>query len=691
MAFIEERLEKYERFKFLHAKQVEGRPIKINYNGVEIIVDSPIHSSPFQIAVKIEKDEALKTELGSVLEQKPCVAKINGKLWDIHEPISEEGTLEFLHFDSPEGKEVFFHSSAHILGATFEALYQGLVVVGPASESGFFYDVYLPDDEQGNKRTLSESDLPLIQKKYQSIANSDSKFEHIFVTKLEAMELFSYNKFKLEFLENHVEKDDDLVKVYKNGDFIDFCRGPHLPTTKYVVAPWLNKVAGTHLHGDITKEPLQRVYGISFPTKNELKDHKTFVEEAKKRDHRLIGEKQELFFFSPIYSAGCPFFLPHGQRIYLTLQNFVRKLWHKRGYLEVQTPNMASHRLWRVSGHWDHYHEDMFQVVTEDMNPEDDERDIWALAPMNCPKHCLCFASRIRSYRELPLRYGEFGVLHRNEASGALNGLFRVRRFVQDDGHIYCRRDQIFEEIEAVLDMMRVVYSAFDMEYTFALSTKPENCVGSDELWAQAEEALQNALDNSNINYTINPGDGAFYGPKIDVYLRDALNRKHQCATIQLDFNMPEKFNLKYKDADGNMVTPVMIHRAVFGSMERFIGMITEHLAGRWPFWLSPRQAIVVPVDPLYNEYAEKCGEKLRDAGFYVDVDVSNNRYPKKVRNASSNAYNYILTVGQQEVDENGILPARRAAKGTIKEEMVSIDELIETFHKYVDEMVLDR
>jgi threonyl-tRNA synthetase len=484
--------------------------------------------------------------------------------------------------------------------------------------------------------------------------------------------MFAYNKYKKHLIETKIP-DGTSTTVYRCGPMVDLCVGPHIPHTGKIKAFMVTKNSASYFLGDANNDSLQRIYGISFPDKKQLGDYKKFLEEAAKRDHRKIGKEQELFFFNDLSPGSC-FFLPNGTRIYNTLVELMRSEYYKRGYQEVISPNMYNAKLWQTSGHWQNYKDDMFTL--------DVEKEKWALKPMNCPGHCLIFDSRDRSYKELPIRMAEFGIIHRNEASGALTGLTRVRRFVQDDTHVFCMPSQIEDEISALFDFMQHVYGLFGFEFRLELSTRPDNYLGTIETWNVAEDQLTRSLDRHYPGqWDLNPGDGAFYGPKIDITISDALRRKFQCATIQLDFQLPERFNLKYRsaeeDPDKPPARPVIIHRAILGSMERFMAIITEHFAGKWPFWLSPRQVLVIPVAVPYKAYASEIGEKLASLGLYADVDNSAETLNKKIRNGETAQYNFILVVGQEEFESRSVNVRNRDDVGTkAKGEKEPLDEI---------------
>lgn len=617
-------------------------------------------TSPLDVAKEISKS----------LSEKLVIAKVDGELWDLDRPLEQSVKLELLDFEHPEGKKVFWHSSAHVLGEATERHYGCHLCLGPPTDDGFFYEMAIED------RVVTHADYPLLEKIAESAVKDRQKFERLVVSKEKLLEMFFYNKYKKYLIETKVP-DGTSTTVYRCGPMVDLCVGPHIPHTGKIKAFMVTKNSASYFLGDSNNDSLQRVYGISFPDKKQMSEYKAFLVEAAKRDHRKIGKEQELFFFNDL-SPGNAFWLPHGTRIYNTLLEMLRGEYYKRGYQEVISPNMFNAKLWETSGHWQNYKDDMFTL--------DVEKEKWALKPMNCPGHCLIFDSRDRSYKELPIRMAEFGIIHRNEASGALTGLTRVRRFVQDDTHVFCMPDQIEEEIHALFDFMQHTYGLFGFEFSLELSTRPEKYLGSIETWNAAESQLSKALDARYPGkWELNPGDGAFYGPKIDITIRDALRRSFQCATIQLDFQLPERFNLKYRSAeeavnpDKPPSRPVIIHRAILGSMERFIAIITEHFAGKWPFWLSPRQVLVVPVAVPYKEYASEVAAKLTEHGLFVDVDNGADTLPKKIRNGEIAQYNFILVVGQEELDSRSVNVRNRDDVGTkAKTAMVSLDVIID-------------
>mmetsp|Transcript_3792 Transcript_3792/g.4274 ORF Transcript_3792/g.4274 Transcript_3792/m.4274 type:complete len:725 (-) Transcript_3792:256-2430(-) len=578
-------------------------------------------TTPTDIALSISKG----------LMKKALVAYVNGAGWDMGRPFEGDATLSIKTFDDPEGQETYWHSTAHILGQALELEYGVDLTIGPPIEEGFYYDCYMGD------RSLTDEDKPKLQKRMEAACKEKQKFERVVVSRDEALECFLENKFKVELINEF--PPETVLTLYRNGPLIDLCRGPHVPTTGYITAVAVNSCSRAHWRADVKKEPLQRVYGISFPDKKLMAEYQKRIEEAKKRDHRVVGLNHELFFFHHLSPGSC-FFLPHGARLYNDLLALIREKYWEYEYTEVITPNIYNFDLWHTSGHAAHYKENMFSFKIDDSE--------FGLKPMNCPGHCVLFGMRTRSFRELPMRLADFGVLHRNEASGALHGLTRVRRFQQDDAHIFCRAEQVESEVLGFLKFMDEVYGIFGLEYQMALSTRPEGYLGELEVWNKAEAALENALNQTGKEWQLNPADGAFYGPKIDITVFDALRRKFQCATVQLDFQLPIRFNLNYT-AETGTERPVIIHRAIMGSMERMIAILTEHFAGKWPFWLSPRQVMVVPISENSLGYAKHVREVLYKGGFYADVDASDRKMQKKVREAQLAQYNYILVVGDSE------------------------------------------
>lgn len=560
--------------------------------------------------------------------------------------------LEFLSFDDPRGKHIFWHTSAHILAQAVVRLYpQAKPTIGPAIEEGFYYDFA--------DLKISEEDFPKIEKEMKKIIKENFKpARQVLPSKKEAVSRFKDNRYKKELIENL--PDEGVISAYTQGEFSDLCRGPHLSHLGKVKAIRLLKTSGAYWRADSSNAMLTRLYGISFPTQDEMKAYLFRIEEAKRRDHRILGQKLDLFSFKE-EAPGIPFIHPSGMVFWNKLIEFWRDLHNKAGYKEIKTPSMMSQELWEVSGHWAHYSEHMYVTEVEERK--------FAIKPMNCPGCMLFYKSHLHSYREFPLRISEIGHVHRHEFSGALSGLFRVRSFHQDDAHIFMMQEQIKDEILAVFAITDALYSAFDLKYRIELSTRPdEGSIGSDEDWEKTTASLKAALDNSGIPYKIKPGDGAFYGPKIDFHIQDALGRSWQCGTIQLDMSLPERFDLEYTADNGERKRPIMIHRALFGSIERFMGILIEHYAGRFPLWLSPKPVRILTVADRHIEYAQVVKKHIEQAGFLCEIDDSAETIGKKVRLAQMSQVNYMLTLGDKEC-EGHTLAVRTRTGGVFNEE----------------------
>ncbi|CDK25861.1 unnamed protein product [Kuraishia capsulata CBS 1993] len=657
--FIDERVQLFDELKAKYDAEIAAKPriaITITLKDGTTKEGVAWETSPFSIAKDIGK---------SFLERQ-VIAKVDGSLWDLERPFESDAKLEFLDFDHPEGKQVFWHSSAHVLGEACECHYGAHLCFGPPTDDGFFYDMSIDE----GKTVVTQTDFTNIETVAKKAISEKQKFERLEMTKEDLLKMFAYNKYKVKYISDKVP-DGTSSTVYRCGPLIDLCLGPHVPNTGRIKAIKVLKNSSSYFLGDSNNDSLQRVYGISFPDKKLMAEHLKFLEEAASRDHRKIGKEQELFFFHEMSPGSC-FWLPHGARVYNQLVELLRGEYRKRGYEEVITPNMFNAKLWETSGHWANYKENMFTFEVE--------KDQFGLKPMNCPGHCLMFKSRERSYRELPWRVADFGVIHRNEFSGALSGLTRVRRFQQDDAHIFCMQDQIEQEVSGVFDFLQHIYGIFGFEFKMELSTRPEKYLGELETWNNAETKLANALNAWGGQWEINEGDGAFYGPKIDIMISDALRRWHQCATIQLDFQLPQRFELEFrgKDDSADIQRPVMIHRAIMGSIERMTAVLIEHFAGKWPFWLSPRQVLVVPVGVKYNEYATKVQQKLSAAGFYADAELSGNTLQKKVRTGQLQKYNFIFIVGEQEQEAGSVnIRNRDIQELQNKNEAVALDVVI--------------
>jgi len=715
---------------------LEDEPIAIKLPDGTVKEGLRFKTTPLMIAEGISKGLA-----------KDCiVATVDGKLWDLFRPFEGDADLVLLKWDSDAAKEVFWHSASHVLGQSMERMLKGKLTIGPAldpsqmlSNGGFYYDVSTAD--LGEDMRLSQAHYASLEQlvKKQITSGKGQPFQRIEMNRAEATELFKFNKFKQEILSDIFDRDEhgnrgdkggnvgvSTVTAYRCGDLIDLCTGPHIVNTNRIKAFKITKNGATHWKNNTDGDFLQRLYGIAFPNKKLMKEYAALKAKAEEADHRTIGKSQNLFFFHDLSPGSC-FWLPHGTRIYNKLREYIASQYRRRGFTEVISPNVFNLDLWRISGHAQAYKENMFLFECEDQQ--------FGLKPMNCPGHCLMFASQLRSYRDLPLRLADFGALHRNECSGSLTGLTRVRRFQQDDAHIFCRHDQITEEIDNALLFLKEVYGVFGFEFELELSTRPEEkYLGEIEVWDRAEEQLKASLsrfvddcnaergaatdskeedadakERQQMKWKLNPGDGAFYGPKIDIKVFDSLGREHQCATIQLDFQLPLRFGLTYtaKGSGGGgggsggdkkkgkkkgkksgevavaddakksgeselewlqrkylsthsahneqFEIPVMIHRAIYGSFERFIAVLTEHLLGKWPFWISPRQIQIVPVTKDYNGYAARIGQVFSEKGYWADVDDSRDRLNNKIRKAQTAQYNFILVVGEKEQQNNTV------------------------------------
>lgn len=583
----------------------------------------------------------IATSISPSLAKKCFIAKLNDELIDLNSPILHNGKIELITGGTSGYESVLNHSCAHLLAQAIRELYPNAMFgVGPAIEEGFYYDIDLGDVK------ITEEDLPKIEKKMQALVAAAEPIVRKEVSKAEALEMFKNDVYKEELI-NELE-DGVVISVYQQGNFCDLCRGPHVANTKWLKNFKLLSVSGAYWRGDAKKAQLQRIYGTCFMKEEELKQHLVDLEERKKRDHRKLGKELELFMFSE-YGPGLAFWLPNGYTLRRTLEDFWIKLHKERGYMVINTPIMLNRQLWETSGHWDHYKDDMFTVEVED--------GTYAIKPMNCPGAILVYNNSLHSYKELPLRYAELGNVHRYEASGALNGLFRVRGFTQDDAHTMITEDQIGEEVANIISLYDYVYSVFGLNYSIELSTRPEdNYIGSIEVWDKAEEDLKKACLATGHDFKINPGDGAFYGPKLDFKLRDSMNRIWQCGTVQLDMQLPGRFNCKYIAEDGSKKTPVMIHRACFGSIERFIGIITEHFAGAFPLWLAPKQVTIIPVNnDAHLAYARGIEEILTNAGIRVSIDDREEKLNYKIRETQVKKIPYTLVLGDQEKANNSV------------------------------------
>jgi threonyl-tRNA synthetase len=622
---------------------------------------------PYDAGVTVEE---IAGSISSSLKKKAVAGKVNGKVVDLYTPIEEDAAVEIVTLDSADGVEVYRHSTAHLLAQAIKRLYGKEVKlgIGPVIEDGFYYDMDIPV-------ALTPDDLPKIEAEMEKIIKEDLPIRRKEVSRDEAVAIFKEinDHLKLELIRDLPE--DATITIYEQGEFFDLCRGPHLPSTGFIKAFKLMSVAGAYWRGNSDNQVLQRVYGTAWPKKAELDEYLHFIEEAKKRDHRKLGKELELFMFSE-EAPGMPFYLPNGFTVRNELEQFSRRMQQLAHYTEVRSPFIMNQRLWLQSGHWDHYHENMYFSEVDNTT--------YALKPMNCPGHMLIYKNKMHSYRDLPIRYSEFGQVHRHEYSGALNGMLRVRTFCQDDAHVFVRPDQIEGEIKSMIRLIDSIYKVFGFEYSVALSTRPEDSMGSDELWEIAETSLRNVLEEAGLPYEIKEGDGAFYGPKIDFQITDALKRRHQCGTIQLDFQMPEKFDLSYVGQDNEKHRPVVLHRAMYGSMERFIGILIEHYAGAFPVWLAPVQVRLMTINEVHVEYAQKVKEKMEQAGIRVELDARNEKIGYKIREAQVQKVPYMLVIGENEVSQ-GTLSVRK--RGVGDEGGMSVDAFLDKIKAEISEM----
>ena len=579
-------------------------------------------------------------DLSEGLARNACCGLVNGERVDLRTTLNEDCNLEILTFNDQDGKWAFRHTAAHMLAQAVKRLYPDVkLAIGPAIEEGFYYDF-------DREKAFTEEEFAVIEAEMKKIAKEKLPIERFELPREEAIKLMEEagEPYKVELINDLPE--GEVISFYRQGEFVDLCAGPHLMSTKPVEAVKLLSAAGAYWKGSEKNKMLSRIYATAFTKKSELNEHLEKLEEAKKRDHRKLGRELELFTILD-EGPGFPFFLPKGMELRNTLINYWREIHKKAGYKEISTPIILNKDLWLTSGHWDHYRENMYTTVIDEMD--------YAIKPMNCPGGMLVYKTKMRSYRDLPLRMGELGLVHRHELSGALHGLMRVRNFTQDDAHIFMLPEQIKDEIKGVVRLIDEVYKAFGFKYKVEVSTRPEDSMGSDEAWETATEALIEALTDMGYDYKINEGDGAFYGPKIDFKLEDCLGRTWQCGTIQLDFQLPERFELEYIGADGEKHRPVMIHRVVLGSIERFIGVITEHFAGAFPTWLAPVQVKVLPISEKYHDYAAKVQDALEEAGLRVERDERAEKIGYKIREARMERVPYILVVGAQEEEEDKV------------------------------------
>lgn len=583
--------------------------------------------------------EAVK-QLSNSLAKKVLAANVNGELTDLREELVDGSEVAFLTFEEDGGKHTLRHTASHILAQAVKRLWpEAKLAIGPAIDKGFYYDIDM-------EHTLTPEDLGKIEKEMSRIVKENLPITKSVMPRQEAIEFFkSKNEdYKVELIQDLPE--DAIISCYSQGDFIDLCAGPHVASTGKVKAFKLQSIAGAYWHGDEKNKMLQRIYGTAFEKKEELDAYLHLLEEAAKRDHRKLGKELGLFVIKE-EGPGFPFFLPKGMALRNELENFWREVHHDFDYEEIRTPIILSKHLWETSGHWDHYRENMYTTIIDD--------EEYAIKPMNCPGGILVYQNEMHSYRDFPLRYAELGLVHRHELSGALHGLFRVRAFTQDDAHVFMLPDQMQTELMKVIELFDRIYSQFGLKYHVELSTKPDNAMGDDAIWEAATEALRNAIEAKGIPYVINPGDGAFYGPKLDYHIEDSLGRTWQCGTIQLDMNLPERFQIEYIGEDGQKHRPIMIHRACFGSMERFIGILTEHYAGAFPTWMAPVQVKILPISEKHVEYAKELAKQMHRDYVRVEVDDRSEKIGYKIRQAQMAKVPYMLVVGDKEVEEGTV------------------------------------
>ncbi|MDR1380466.1 MAG: threonine--tRNA ligase [Tannerella sp.] len=597
------------------------------------------------------------------LAQEVLAAKVNGETWDLTRPINLDATLQLLKWDDEEGKHAFWHSGAHLMAEALQELYPGVKFgIGPAIENGFYYDVDLGDT------ALTDADFPVIEAKMAGLAAKKEEIRRSDISKADAMKLFGDRGevYKTELIS---ELEDGHITTYTQGDFTDLCRGPHLPDTSYIKAIKITSIAGAYWRGDEKRKQLVRIYGIAFPKKKMLDEYLALLEEAKKRDHRKVGRELELFSFSQNVGAGLPLWLPRGTQLRLKLEDFLKRIQKKYGYQQVMTPHIGGKQLYVTSGHYEKYGKDSFQPIH---TPQEGEE--FLLKPMNCPHHCEIYKTFPRSYKDLPLRFAEFGTVYRYEQSGELHGLTRVRGFTQDDAHLFCRSDQLKEEFLKVMDIIFIIFKAlnfdkFEAQISLRDPENKEKYIGSDENWDKAERAIIEACEEKGLPAKIELGEAAFYGPKLDFMVKDAIGRRWQLGTIQVDYNLPERFELEYTGEDNQKHRPVMIHRAPFGSMERFVALLIEHTAGKFPLWLTPDQVAVLPIGEKFNDYAYSVARELEKSDISVIVDDRNEKIGRKIRDNELKRIPYMLIVGEKEMENNEVSVRKQGEgdKGSIK------------------------
>lgn len=593
--------------------------------------------------------------IGAGLAKAALGGKIDGELADLNAPVHDGAKIEIITAKSPEALGILRHSAAHVMAEAVQMLYPGAqIAFGPQTDDGFFYDFEL-------SKSVSTEDFPAIEAKMAEIIAADAPFERQVVTREEAKKIFADQKFKSEHIDDL--SADEPISIYRHGDFVDLCHGPHVPSAGKIGAFKLMKVAGAYWKGDAENEMLQRIYGTAFFNKKDLDTYLHNLEEAEKRDHRKIGRELGIYMMDDMAGAGLPLYLPAGARVIRVLQEWLRRELYRRGYEEVITPHIYKADVWKTSGHYGYYHDNMYFFQINEGTDEDPRYSEYGVKPMNCPGHVMLYKNAIHSYKEMPIRYFEFGTVYRHELSGAVHGLMRARGFTQDDAHVFCREDQVVDEILAILDLADNIMKEFGFEYTAEISTRPDKSIGTDDMWEKAESFLKTAIEKRGIPYEINPGDGAFYGPKIDIKIKDAIGRWWQCSTVQVDFNLPERFDITYRTADNTEERPWMLHRALFGSIERFLGILIEQTVGNLPLWLAPKQVVVIPIADRHLDACKELAAKIQAAEGRVDVYEQNEPMRVKIAKAQAQKVPYMLVVGDKEM-ENGTVSVRTREGG---------------------------
>ncbi len=620
--------------------------------------------------------------ISSRLAKEVLSITVNGELWDVTRPINTDASIKLHKWEDEEGKHAFWHSSAHLMAEALQELYPGVKFgIGPAIENGFYYDIDLGEEKQ-----ITDADFVKIEKKMQELASQKNRYNREDVSKDKALEYFTSKneEYKVELIN---ELEDGTISFYKQGNFTDLCRGPHLPDTGLIKAIKILSVAGAYWRGDEKRKQLTRVYGITFPKKKLLDEYLEMLEEAKKRDHRKIGKELELFMFSQRVGQGLPLWLPKGAQLRERLENFLKKVQKKYGYEQVISPHIGQKELYVTSGHYAKYGHDSFQPINTPAEGEE-----FLLKPMNCPHHCEIYKFKPRSYKDLPVRLAEFGTVYRYEQSGELHGLTRVRGFTQDDAHIFCRPDQLKEEFANVIDIVLYIFKTLDFnDFTAQISLRDPNnkekYIGSDENWEKSEQAIIDVCKDKGLETTVELGEAAFYGPKLDFMVRDAIGRKWQLGTIQIDYNLPERFDLEYIGSDDKKHRPIMIHRAPFGSMERFVAVLIEHTSGKFPLWLTPEQAVILPISEKFNDFAKKVSDFLNNYDIRTQIDDRNEKIGRKIRDNELKRIPYLLIVGEKEVETNTV-SVRKQGEGD--KGSMSIDEFAKLINKEVEQILND-